>query len=410
MCRGSRVRRTELPSSGSRPEGRRHRTTVRGAALLVRAALVVGLALVAAPSAAQELPGATSAGRTRSPLLDVSLDSLREEVRRAESRADEARSRWRAARLDSIRARADTFRVGPLRVVARPEHARWGAELFGEVWEAGFRRAVGDSVRPFGEATVGFEVGGGLPGGRRLHLEHGDVVRVGAMSRWLGAPERVVAGKVGEALAGGLPTAWEIALGHHDLQVGMTDPGLVYRRVVTAPSISARRCLAGEGRECWVALDLLPTEEPALRWYTPRERRVAVRREGRRGPRWIGDYEACVHGGSDEACLRYLRGGTPAPLDWMAVRSLASFALEVGGEGSYERLLAGGRRDRQGLRTALAAAADMDPDRLAAAWADELRASRPDRSEEARKARWATLLWTIVFAGLAMRSTRWRSD
>ena len=377
---------------------RRGRGALAGVLLLTLA--------VAGPSRAPEGaggPAVTPEGR--SPLLDVSLDSLRRAYRDANREADEARARWRAARRDSLRARVDTAWVGPMRVVARPEHMEWAVELFREVWEGQFARSVGDSVRPLRETTFGFEVGTGSGRDRLILSGETEVVRIGVFARWwFGGPEGAVARALGQALAQGLPTDWAGIVGN-DVRIGLRDPSLIYRKMVTAPSISARRCLGEDATECWVALGIEEVEEPALRWYTPEERRLAVRRVGSMRLTWMEDFEACVHGGSDRACVRHLERGTPLPLDSRVTHSLVSFALDAGGAGAYQRLLAASDRS---LPEALGEAAGMDPDALVSVWVGEIRGARPDRRGEARRSSWATLLWIVVFAALAMRSTRWR--
>ena len=86
---------------------------------------------------------------------------------------------------------------------------------------------------------------------------------------------------------------------------------------------------------------------------------------------------------------------------------LAYFAALRGGEGAYERLqptLGGDFRDRVG------AAAQADPDAVVLAWIEETLGGGVDRSDGSRRRRSAALLWYVLLAIPAARSSRWRLD
>jgi hypothetical protein len=184
-----------------------------------------------------------------------------------------------------------------------------------------------------------------------------------------------------------------------------------YEDLVTSPSQVARQCFVGDLMKCREAVGVTAVADPALTWYAPVERRDVVRRLrlSLRVRRDVATYDACVDGGSDDACLRLLRGAPagalPLPLGAAARHTWARIALRAGGPGAWARLTSGASAP---LDARFAAAAGVSADSLTATWLEAVRAARPVPVPVTEATAWAAFAWGMLFAGLALRSTRWR--
>ena len=116
----------------------------------------------------------------------------------------------------------------------------------------------------------------------------------------------------------------------------------------------------------------------------------------------------CVEQGDVAACDAALRT-VPAefihpPLSSRARGLLVDLALELGGAGAYERLVA----SRGPLAGRLATAAHVPVDSLVRAWRARAFAHQPERITLRRAGAWAAMAWAVAFALLGLRSTQWR--
>jgi len=185
----------------------------------------------------------------------------------------------------------------------------------------------------------------------------------------------------------------------------------VYVALVTAPSPAGQRCYQGDLDACRRSLGLVPVELALDDWYNAARRRSVVQElqdldAVRAAPRLSS---ACLTAESDADCLAVLRrvphSALPPPLPAAARFSLLRSAVELGGRGAYTRLLSTAGRP---METRLAAASGVSSDSLLRTWRAAMFAARPLPVTVGPRAGWVALAWGVVFAFLALRSTRWR--
>ena len=80
-------------------------------------------------------------------------------------------------------------------------------------------------------------------------------------------------------------------------------------------------------------------------------------------------------------------------------------AVEGGGEGAWLRLL---EDPEASPSEALQHASGMTPEELGLAWREEVLRHRPTTYAGSIPVHWSLFLWIVLFAAMAMRSTRWR--
>lgn len=292
------------------------------------------------------------------------IETLRLEMGEAARAYNEYIERERRAAAERGHTPVDTLRIGPLRVIARPDQSDLAREIFGEVWEEEFAH-IPESALPENlyfafQWRVRFDRIRMAPARER----EGSVIRVelDRLYHPLRADARVrVHGTISDALVGQLPQDAPV---RRWLQFGSDlDWQRAYRVVaMNASGSSAHRgCLAADAAACWTALGLGPD-------------------------------------GSVEALGP---PGTSAAPRW----TLMWHAVSVGGEGAWERL-----RERADAPPAelLTHVSGLSPEELAAHWAGELEGRRPRLSADLAGDRWIALIWILVFTGLTLRSTRWR--
>lgn len=216
-------------------------------------------------------------------------------------------------------------------------------------------------------------------------------VMAGALERWAFA--QLDPALHNWARAGGLPA---------DL---VTAERSSVQALMRAPSVRARRCLAGSLEECARVLDLSGPESPLDRWYEPEEWPAVADRTGALGG--APGRAACVGQRRPEACATlFARRGVapPVPVDPEVRRALFAFAADLGGPGAWLRL----RAARGGSVSAqLAAAAGRPFDDLLSAWHADL--VRHHGTEAARPLPLvASLGWSLILVALFAWRYRWR--
>lgn len=335
-----------------------------------------------------------------------SLAPLLEQAERAAERADrEARRRAR----EDLGLTLDTLRVGPLRIVTPEGQASDARRAFEEVWEDAGPR-VGDATAELSETIWTFQHAPRLHRLRVYFTQHGERrqrVHVRSWLPWgrvLRAAEKKVWAVLGRQLEGEVEEVISSVWGPW---WPLTPERLeaAHRELVTAPGRPARACVAGDVDACWVAIGADGVPDRWDEWYEPAERRAVLRTRFRgEGPRAAVD--ACERGVQD-ACDDLLNElADPAlPLSGAFRTRIVAHAVQVGGEGGYERLADSGGA---GLREALARAAEMDADEVMESWRTRVLEHRPEVGGDTGRRHGSTLVWLVVFGILAMGSTRWR--
>ena len=186
----------------------------------------------------------------------------------------------------------------------------------------------------------------------------------------------------------------------------------VYIDLTTASTELSRRCLAGDVRQCSQVLGLEPIGDPIVEAYTAVDRRRLVQSdvERLRSPAKAAEFDRCVTGLDDGACIARLRERSPESLvstysTTATRRSFARWALEVGGDGAYARLQSSAGRP---LSERFGVAARMPADSVIASWHAHVMSGRPARPAIPPLGALATVLWIGACGALALRSSRWR--
>ncbi|MEP6573000.1 MAG: hypothetical protein ABJD11_09900 [Gemmatimonadota bacterium] len=186
-----------------------------------------------------------------------------------------------------------------------------------------------------------------------------------------------------------------------------------YLDLLTAPSFVARGCYSGVFEQCRIALQLVPSINPAFDWYDGPQRAALVSRMGfRTGPassRWTGPYNDCAIHRLQPVCDSLLRRLDPAviqpPLGTVSRAGLLGLVLEAGAPASFARLV---ETRGQPIERRLAAGAALSPEELLHRWHASVIAARPHPVEVTPASASAALFWCVLLGALSMRSTRWR--
>lgn len=181
-----------------------------------------------------------------------------------------------------------------------------------------------------------------------------------------------------------------------------------YRDLAIQPARSAASCYAGEIASCLMALGL----DEDVTWedvYTPQEIRVVVTRSVRGYSQSDRDaVEACVVEGRYDVCAAFLTEQRPDALipfsSWVRI-SLLHYALEIGGEGAFSRLISG---DRESISDRLEDASRMEIDNLVEAWRTRVIEARPRIMARLPLTVLGALFWIGLMSVFGFRSTRWR--
>ena len=357
------------------------------------------------------------------------LDSLIPALRAATAVIESAE---RASRRD---AGAMSIERGHLRVSVDTSIASQVASAAAAA-SASLEKVFGDRARLASAYVIGARL---QPA--RVNREDGHVVRIrridpdsmstqGAAIRRAGNAERVVAVGDPEKTAAGLVAALE-AVAAVPLHASLDDDLRLWFRtslsataetpdelenlyidLTTSSTELSRRCLVGDVRGCRQILGLAPIADPLLEAYTSTDRRRLVEgnAERLRPPAKAAEFDRCVLGADDIACIARLRDLPPESLSsaystTAARRSFARWAIGLGGADAYTRLSTSTGvplDDRLGL------AARLPGDSLVASWQAHVMSARPGQSTLPPITALMTMLWIGACGALALRSSKWR--
>jgi hypothetical protein len=365
-------------------------------------ALVLVLAVGAQPARPQEPTDAELIRR---------IEALRPQLEEARVARDARYMRNQEEEGRRTPTRVDTVRVGPLLIVSLPDEVDTARELFEEVWLESFQ-----SVRESPSLARHTFVIQWRARIRALNVEltpGGELVRVDISRVW--APTRehakvVVADAIARGLVQDFPTgspvrSWLTA------QARPRDDE-AYRLLATASSASTHECLAGDDGACRAALglDMRGTADRLPSWFAAEDRLKMVEWAARedRVSRDAPLVRACLEDEEAPACdavIDELGWVTNPPVSDRLRAHLLWFAMREGGEQAWQRAL-----ERRGapIPEALSHIGARPIEQLVADWRDELVARRPDVHAGLGPKGTRALLWSLIFAALAMRSTRWR--
>ncbi len=355
----------------------------------------------------------------------IAAQELTEEelIRRIESlqaEHDAARSA-RDARLAALRAeeaqptRVDTVQVGPVRIVTLPGETEAARELFAEVMRETFPGT--DASRSLRRHLFTFQWSLRL---RQLDVipDEGDqVVRLDLNRAWARTPDdakAVIRSSIARALLAvdfphGSPMRGWLTSTQYPPEMD------AYRILVLTNAGATQDCLAGSAAACGASLGFgfAGSGDELQRWYTVAQRREIVGRvalEERLTDRAEQDdlvVRSCIEDVAAEACDSLLRD-----LDWVTwvpvsdrLRTHAFwYAVRRGGDGAWERAM---ERAEAPVADVLSYASGMPIEAFLEAWRGAVIESRPQRAGLGGRGT-RVLLWSTIFAMLAMRSTRWR--
>ena len=364
----------------------------------LRAALALAVALLAArPLRAQTIPEL----RGRIARLEV-----------AQKLAVAAQHRIDSARSTATNVQLDTARHAGLTLLAIPRDAALARAAVAEAWPA-LERSYGAHAAELARKDFHLIVSRnpdaptGLPRGpvvpvivatdanahdvaRRLTLSAGQVMAIG----------------LDTALRRFLPTIYPL-----DPQFDEQRRRDVYQEMVIAPWMAVRRCFIGDIARCRQAFGLVGGSDPATDWYDPDDRARAAGGTAS----WASSTgqealrKSCLFEHRDADCLLLLRGllreRLDPPFSTTARATLVATALDLGGPGAFDRLLA---RPHAPLADRLADAAGLPADSLISVWRNRVTAHGPMSARIPARSAWAAFGWAVVFGVLALRSSRWR--
>jgi len=300
------------------------------------------------------------------------------------------------ARMDSLARLEDTIEVEGVRFAFPPEHRAIAAEA-ARRGLAELERSLGVADRQLFNGQV-FRIDAGGPGSAGMRRAIGTIVsQAGSHLHELGGIElRRWGGWWGPR--------------EYDLQA-------TYLGLVTSPAAAATHCFEGDMAECARVLGLRAVADPWIELFDPGGRRIWVSRRlrwlrwttrGGETARAADQFRLCVDGGVDGACLDLLHQ-EDLPLSLLltssAMRSIMLVTRELGGEGTFTRLVADTTAP---LAARLSAAATVPLDSLLAIWRGRVMAAEPPSTRVGPVAGWLSLIVVVLTGTLALRSTRWR--
>ncbi len=370
---------------------------------------------LAAGFAVLALAGPAQARQTEPQPTNEQLMQRIEEIAAALPAAKEAAIEAGRARLNGPRlpdrVAVDTFSVGPLTVVALPDQHDEAVDILSEAL-ASYGPWVSEG-RLLSQAmsfqwSVDLKVIDMYSGAIRLEQSRLRKTR----GQMVNDARRGIGSRLGQELQGYSPKISNWFSG----PVGEpADANLTYRILAAYPAAINQRCMRDGGLACWTAMGLDVDDFPMDDWYSPEQRQQLVAGQAwahRKRAASLGVAQAlsaCENDGSVEDCDRVLESGLMGRM-WLPLSndehtSLLFLALQAGGEGAWDRLTA----DPEATPSeALRAASGLTAEELGNLWhAWVLQQRGESQAGLGTRSLWA-LFWILAFAGMAMRSTRWR--
>ncbi len=174
------------------------------------------------------------------------------------------------------------------------------------------------------------------------------------------------------------------------------------------PARAAASCYAGDIDSCLMALGL----DEDVTWedvYTPLEIHFVFARSVRSYSQSERDaVGACLVERRYDVCAAFLTEQRPSaliPLSTLVRISLLHYALDVGGEGAFSRLISG---DGQSISDRLEDASQMEIHNLVEAWRTRVIEARPQIMAKLPLTVLGALFWIGLMSVFGLRSTRWR--
>jgi hypothetical protein len=166
-------------------------------------------------------------------------------------------------------------------------------------------------------------------------------------------------------------------------------------------------CLGGDAEACAVALGLRAAPDTLVEWFLPETwPRLAGMLEGELSARDRLARERCMGARDLAACHAVLTPGrVRPPVSFYGRLYLVGLALDAGGQGAFDRLVAD---TGAAVEQRLAAAAGMPADSLLTKWAGAVRSAFPGSPLPRQGEAIVTLAWSIAILTLAARGSRWR--
>jgi hypothetical protein len=314
------------------------------------------------------------------------------------------------------RALVTALQVGPLRVMTPHDQVDLARELFESVWREDF---FGITESPSLERSVfAFDWWRTQPAEVYVvalaESEDPVVRRIEVARSWV--PRRAelrrhVRDAIWAALRDDFPSGSPM---RSWLREGAYVPeGDAYRALAIEGTGASRACLAGNVEGCSTALWLLaPPPDRLSEWFTPRQRQNMVRRAAQpwaaRADRQDADVRACLDRGETASCdavLGRIRDTESSLTPPEAVSSIFWYAIGAGDEGAWMRAI---ENPDASPPEVLERASGRDLETLVEEWRTSLVAHRPSAYAGSGRSAVVVVFWTLILAGFAMRSTRWR--
>ncbi len=179
--------------------------------------------------------------------------------------------------------------------------------------------------------------------------------------------------------------------------------------LVGTPAAVARDCYAGDTARCLAGFGLVAVPDPVMTLYDAPTRRQAVMRLRSSAARFgnSAGVNACLRRSDDAQCVAVLRDmvlpGDPV-FGYELRVSLVEEALAMGGPRAFERFF----RTPGSIGQRLEAAAGRPLGEVVARWQHHVVSAQRATEDINPAIVGAALGWTVLFAALALRSTRWR--
>jgi hypothetical protein len=179
--------------------------------------------------------------------------------------------------------------------------------------------------------------------------------------------------------------------------------------LISARQSVAKRCYAGNLRDCKVTLGLVVEADPTTTWYDSAARRTLVTETLKSGKLDRGAASRCM-AGQDSDCVALLRT-EPVMAQWAsppgsrrARMVLVQLALAMGGDGALERLAA----SADSPSAAIGAIARVPVDSVVAQWQRHAHDGGIESEIATPVIAITAMGWILIMGALSLRSPRWR--